>query len=148
ISCPILGRNDRARVLIAQGHRVETFIGERGRSMDALTKSAGPAPADVDAEGRATRINLFSLGTPQMRAFHAAWLAFFLCFFAWFGVAPLMKTVRGELGLTKSQIGNIIIASVAVTIVTRLVIGWLLDQIGPRITYAALLVIASLPVMG
>lgn len=107
-----------------------------------------PANAAVDAEGRATAISLFSLRTPQMRAFHAAWLAFFLCFFAWFGIAPLMKVVRDELQLTKAQIGNIIIASVAVTVVARLVIGWLCDQLGPRVTYAALLIACSVPVMG
>jgi NNP family nitrate/nitrite transporter-like MFS transporter len=109
---------------------------------------AAPAGGDVDADGRATRIALFSLRTPQMRAFHATWLAFFLCFFSWFGVAPLMSVVRDELHLTKAQIGNIIIASVAVTIIARLVIGWLLDQIGPRVAYAGLLIACSLPVMG
>ena len=47
-----------------------------------------------------------------MRAFHMSWFAFFLCFFAWFGIAPLMAIVRDELELTKQQIGNTIIASV------------------------------------
>ncbi len=41
-------------------------------------------------KNKATRIKLFSFGTPQMRAFHMSWFAFFLCFFAWFGIAPLM----------------------------------------------------------
>ena len=35
----------------------------------------------MDFKNKATRINLFSLGTPQMRAFHLTWFAFFLCFF-------------------------------------------------------------------
>ena len=43
-------------------------------------------------------IDLFSLKTRQMRAFHMSWFAFFLCFFAWFGIAPLMAVVREELG--------------------------------------------------
>jgi len=97
---------------------------------------------------KATRIDLFSLKTPQMRAFHMSWFAFFLCFFAWFGVAPLMAVIREELSLTKAQIGNTIIASVAITIIARLVTGWLCDRIGPRKTYTALLLIGSLPVMG
>src|SRR5512140_2350030 len=104
----------------------------------ATTATTATTVGEMDAEGRATRIRLFSLGTPQMRAFHASWLAFFLCFFAWFGVAPLMSVVRDELLLTEAQIGNIIIASVAVTIAARLVIGWLVDQLGPRRTYAGL----------
>ena len=98
--------------------------------------------------GKAARIRLFSLAAPQMRTFHLTWFAFFLCFFGWFGVAPLMAVVREDLLLTKAQIGNTIIASVAITIVARLVIGWLCDRIGPRLAYSGLLVIGALPVMG
>ncbi len=97
---------------------------------------------------KATRINLFNFSTRPMRAFHMSWFAFFLCFFAWFGIAPLMAVVRDELGLTKAQIGNTIIASVAITIVARLFIGWLCDRIGPRLTYTWLLILCSFPVMG
>ncbi len=99
-------------------------------------------------KNKATRIKLFSFNTPQMRAFHMSWFAFFLCFFAWFGIAPLMAIVREELHLSKAQIGNTIIASVAVTIVARLFIGWACDRWGPRLTYTWLLLICSLPVMG
>ena len=102
----------------------------------------------MEIQNKATRINLFSLRTPQMRAFHMSWFAFFLCFFAWFGIAPLMAVVRDELSLTKAQIGNTIIASVAITIFARLFIGWLCDRIGPRLCYTGLLVLGSLPVMG
>ncbi|MDE0838874.1 MAG: NarK family nitrate/nitrite MFS transporter [Kiritimatiellae bacterium] len=97
---------------------------------------------------KATRIELFSLKTIQMRTFHMTWFAFFLCFFAWFGIAPLMKVVRDELGLTQAQIGNCIIASVSITVVARLVVGWLCDRIGPRLSYTWLLVLGSIPVMG
>lgn len=83
-----------------------------------------------------------------MRAFHLSWFAFFLCFFAWFGIAPLMPYVREEMGLSPAQIGNLIIASVAATVFARLFIGWLCDRIGPRISYSILLMVGSLPVMG
>ena len=96
---------------------------------------------------KATRINLFSLSKPHMRTFHLTWFAFFLAFFGWFGIAPMMALVRDDLGLTKTQIGNTIIASVAITIVARLVIGWLCDRIGPRLAYSGLLVLGSIPVM-
>ncbi|WP_187263897.1 MFS transporter [Pontibacter beigongshangensis] len=96
---------------------------------------------------KATSINLFSLKTIQMRTFHLSWLAFFLCFFGWFGIAPLMAIVRDELDLTKDQIGNIIISSVAITVIARLLIGWLCDKIGPRISYTALLILGAIPVM-
>lgn len=97
--------------------------------------------------GKATSINLFSLKTIQMRTFHLSWIAFFLCFFGWFGIAPLMAVVRDELNLTKDQIGNIIISSVAITVIARLAIGWLCDKIGPRITYTYLLILGALPVI-
>jgi NNP family nitrate/nitrite transporter-like MFS transporter len=98
--------------------------------------------------GKATRIRLIDFQSAPMRAFHMAWLSFFLCFFGWFGLAPLMPVIRGELHLTKEQVGNSMIASVAVTILVRLLVGWLCDRIGPRRTYTGLLVLGSLPVMG
>lgn len=96
---------------------------------------------------KATKIQLLNFTTPQMRAFHLSWVAFFLCFFGWFGIAPLMAVVRDELDLTKSQVGNIIISSVAITVIARLFIGWLCDRIGPRITYTYLLILGAIPVM-
>ena len=96
---------------------------------------------------KAAAINLFSLKKPHMRTFHITWFAFFLAFFGWFGIAPLMAVVRDDLGLTKTQIGNTIIASVAITIVARLLIGWLCDRIGPRLAYSGLLILGSIPVM-
>ena len=101
----------------------------------------------MEIRNKAPRIDLFSLKTPQMRAFHMSWFAFFLCFFAWFGIAPLMGIVREEFDLTKKQIGNTIIASVSITIIGRLFIGWLCDRIGPRLCYTVLLLLGSIPVM-
>lgn len=97
---------------------------------------------------KAVRIELFRFNTPSMRAFHLSWLAFFSCFFAWFGIAPLMKVVREDLHLTKEQVGYCIIASVSATILARLLIGRLCDLAGPRRTYTWLLLLGSLPVMG
>jgi len=97
---------------------------------------------------KATSIKLNDFHSVPMRAFHMTWLAFFLCFFGWFGIAPLMPIIRTELHLTKEQIGNSAIAAVAITILVRMLIGWLCDRIGPRRAYTWLLVLGSLPVMG
>src|SRR5690242_12930534 len=97
---------------------------------------------------KATRIRLADFSSAPMRAFHMSWLAFFLCFFGWFGIAPLMPVIRQEFHLSKAQIGNLTIASVAITVIVRMLIGWLCDHIGPRRAYTWLLILGSLPVMG
>lgn len=94
------------------------------------------------------KLNIFSARGIQMRTFHITWLTFFICFFGWFGIAPLMPIVRDQLHLTKAQVGNITIASVSATIIARLVIGRLCDTVGPRLSYTILLVIGAIPVMG
>lgn len=99
-------------------------------------------------EKKATKISLLNFSSAAMRAFHMSWLAFFVCFFAWFACAPLMPVIAGEFSLTKDQIANINIAAVAITILVRLIVGPLCDKYGPRKTYTALLVLGSIPVFG
>lgn len=99
-------------------------------------------------EKKATKISLLNFSSAAMRAFHMSWLAFFVCFFAWFACAPLMPVIAGEFSLTKDQIANINITAVAITILVRLIVGPLCDKYGPRKTYTALLVLGSIPVFG
>ena len=105
------------------------------------------SPPSLLASTPADKIKLLDFKSVPMRTFHITWMTFFVCFFGWFGIAPLMPIVREDLGLTKSQIGNIIIASVAITIFARLLFGWLCDKIGPRLSYSILLILGSIPVM-
>ncbi len=97
---------------------------------------------------KATKIALFTFSTPQMRAFHLTWMAFFVCFFAWFACAPLMPIIKGEFGLTMGQVANINIAAVAITILVRLIIGPMCDRYGPRKAYTGLLILGAIPVLG
>jgi NNP family nitrate/nitrite transporter-like MFS transporter len=90
---------------------------------------------------------VFSFSGIQMKTFHITWMTFFVCFFGWFGLAPLMPAIRADLGLTKPEVGNTIIAAVSATIFARLVVGKLCDTWGPRKTYTALLVLGAFPVM-
>ncbi|MFD1470478.1 MFS transporter [Hymenobacter caeli] len=103
--------------------------------------------ATATAQQPLTRLNIFAAAGVQMRTFHLTWLTFFMCFFGWFGIAPLMPLVREQLHLDKGQIGNIVIASVSATILARLLMGKLCDTIGPRLAYTGLLVAGALPVM-
>ncbi len=97
---------------------------------------------------KADSIKLFSFSGAPMRAFHLTWVAFFVCFFAWFACAPLMPVIKGEFGLSMEQIANINIAAVAITIFVRLLVGPLCDRFGPRKTYTGLLLLGSIPVLG
>ena len=97
---------------------------------------------------KANNIELFSFTTPQMRAFHLTWMAFFVCFFAWFACAPLMPIIKGEFGLTMAQVANINIAAVAITILVRLIVGPMCDRFGPRKAYTGLLIVGAIPVLG
>ncbi len=105
---------------------------------------------DMELNNKSTSLwgEFFRVDKIQIRTFHVTWFAFFLCFFAWFGIAPLMAVVRDELGLTKEQIGWSIIGAVSATVFARILIGWLCDHYGPRRTYTGLLIFGSLPVMG
>jgi NNP family nitrate/nitrite transporter-like MFS transporter len=97
---------------------------------------------------KANSIDLFTINTPQMRAFHLTWMAFFVCFFAWFACAPLMPIIKGEFGLSMAQIANINIAAVAITIIVRLLVGPMCDRFGPRKAYTGLLLLGAIPVLG
>jgi NNP family nitrate/nitrite transporter-like MFS transporter len=97
---------------------------------------------------KAERLQLLRWDIPAMRAFHLAWAAFFVCFFAWFAIAPLMTLVREDLGLSREQVRWSVVASVAATVLARLVVGRMCDRFGPRRTYAWLLALGALPVAG
>lgn len=82
-----------------------------------------------------------------MRVFHLTWVAFFVCFFAWFASAPLMPLIAAEFALTPAEVANIGIAAVAVTILVRLLVGPLCDRFGPRRVYAGLMAVGAIPVL-
>jgi len=102
----------------------------------------------VDSEHKATRLALCSLARPHMRAFHLSWIAFFLCFFSTFAAAALLPLIREELDLTQRDVGNAGIASVCGAIGSRVVMGWLVDAAGPRVSAAALLLLTAPAIFG
>ena len=80
-----------------------------------------------------------------MRAFHCSWWGFFVAFFIWFAISPLLSEIRDDLDLTDQQIWTSSIASVAGTIFMRIVLGPACDKWGARIPMAVVLCLCSIP---
>ena len=80
-----------------------------------------------------------------MRAFHCSWFGFFLAFFIWFAIAPLLSEVKDDLKIEKSDIWTSNICSVAGTILMRFLLGPLCDKFGARILMGTVLMCASIP---
>ena len=83
--------------------------------------------------------------TGKMKVLHLSWMAFFITFVVWFNHAPLLGVIATSLGLTPSEIKTLLILNVALTIPARVIIGMLTDKYGPRLTYAILLAVCSIP---
>lgn len=96
---------------------------------------------------KATKLKLTDFKSIPMRTFWITSLAFFLCFFAWFGIVPFMPDVVKDLGLTPTQKWNSIILAVTGTVFARLLIGKLCDKYGPRLCYTYLLILGAVPVI-
>lgn len=91
-----------------------------------------------------TGFNLISF-SGKMKILHLSWMVFFISFFVWFNHAPLLGAIAGSLGITMAQVKTLLILNVALTIPARVVVGMLTDKFGPRIVYAALLILCSIP---
>lgn len=102
---------------------------------------------DVDPEqdDKANEIKLCSCARPHMRDFHSAWFAFFIAFFVWFAVTPLMPEIKKTLNLTKQEVWNSTIAGVGGTIVIRIVLGPICDRYGPKIPMVLILWASAIP---
>lgn len=88
-------------------------------------------------------LNLFSF-KGNTRILHLTWVAFFISFFVWFNHAALLGSIRDSLGLTDQEIKSLLILNVALTIPARIAVGMLVDKIGPRRMFAALLIISGI----
>ncbi len=96
---------------------------------------------------KATSLQLLNFKNISTRTFWITSIAFFICFFAWFGIVPFMPDVVKDLGLTPSQKWNSIILAVTGTVFARLLIGKLCDKYGPRLCYTYLLILGAIPVI-
>ena len=90
------------------------------------------------------RFNLFALGKANIRILHFTWFAFFMTFLVWLGLGPMMPFIKEALDLTDQQAKVLLILNVAMTIPARIIVGMLVDRLGPRIMYTGILVLGGL----
>jgi NNP family nitrate/nitrite transporter-like MFS transporter len=89
-------------------------------------------------------IKIFSF-VGKMKILHLSWMAFFITFAVWFNHAPLISAVANSLNLSSSEIKTLLLLNVALTIPARVITGMLTDKYGPRLVYALLLALCSIP---
>lgn len=92
--------------------------------------------------------DLFKFKSPEIRALHLTWIAFFISFYVWFNMAPLATSMlRSVDWLTSDDLRLFAIANVALTIPARILVGMALDRFGPRRVFSVLMVVMSIPAM-
>lgn len=89
-----------------------------------------------------TNFNIFNF-TGKMKTLHLTWFAFFLTFMVWFNHAPLLSVIQETFGLTNQEVKSLLILNVALTIPARVIIGMLVDKLGPRLLYSSILLLAG-----
>ena len=92
---------------------------------------------------RDTSFRFFSF-VGRIKILHLSWVAFFISFLVWFNHAPLMSSIREQFGLTASEVNTLLLLNVALTIPARILIGMLVDALGPRRVYSLVLVVSGL----
>jgi MFS transporter, NNP family, nitrate/nitrite transporter len=92
--------------------------------------------------------DLFRFKNREIKALHLTWIAFFICFYVWFNMAPLASSMLRSVGwLTRDDLRLFAIANVALTIPARILVGMALDRYGPRRVFSVLMVLMSLPTL-
>lgn len=100
---------------------------------------------DCHQDDKACEIKICSFDRPHMRAFHCSWWSFFVAFFNWFAISPLINEVATSLELNRQQVWVSNICNVAGTIFMRFAIGPLCDKYGARILMSIILMSTSIP---
>ena len=89
------------------------------------------------------KLNIFNLGKANIRILHYTWFAFFMTFVVWLSLGPMMPFIKESLGLTDQQAKVLLILNVAMTIPARIVVGMLVDKLGPKIMFTSILILGG-----
>jgi len=88
--------------------------------------------------------NVFNLRERNIRILHYTWFAFFMSFAVWLSLGPMIPYIKEALSLSDQQAKVLLILNVAMTIPARIVVGMLVDKLGPRIMYSTILISGGL----
>ena len=77
-------------------------------------------------------LKLFSF-QGKYRILHLTWFAFFITFVIWLSLGPMMPFIQEALGLTDQQAKELLILNVAMTIPARILVGMMVDKLGPKV---------------
>jgi NNP family nitrate/nitrite transporter-like MFS transporter len=92
--------------------------------------------------------DIFRFKNREIKALHLTWIAFFICFYVWFNMAPLASSIlKSANWLTKDDLRLFAIANVALTIPARILVGMALDRFGPRRVFSLLMVTMAVPTL-
>lgn len=103
-------------------------------------------PVDPKQFDRATEVQPCNWLRPHMRIFHVSWMSGITGFIGWYAIPPLMPVIKEQLQLTSGEVLNSDIAATASTIITRIIVGPMLDVYGPQWVQSWLLWLGAIPV--
>ena len=89
------------------------------------------------------KLNIFSF-KGKYRVLHMTWFAFFMTFVVWLGLGPMMPFIQEALALTEQQAKVLLILNVAMTIPSKIIVGMLVDKLGPKIMFSSILILGGL----
>jgi len=90
------------------------------------------------------KLNLLNFSKANIRTLHITWFAFFMTFVVWLSLGPMMPFIKEALSLTDQQAKVLLILNVAMTIPARIIVGMLVDKLGPRIMFSSILILGGL----
>ncbi|CAK7231853.1 hypothetical protein SCUCBS95973_008062 [Sporothrix curviconia] len=104
-------------------------------------------PPDINPINRKARsVPVLNPISMYGRVFFFSWFGFMVAFWAWYAFPPLLPvTIKGDLGLTATQISNSNIVSLCATLLVRIGAGPLCDLFGPRKVFGGLLLLGAIP---
>ncbi|CDQ20761.1 MFS transporter [Halobacillus karajensis] len=72
-------------------------------------------------------------------------LAFFVSVMVWFNMAPFNSTIMEQMGISKDEIGVLMLVNLGLAIPARIIMGQWVDRFGPTKVFSSLLMVMSIP---